>query len=782
MGIPGFLNFLKRNYRAREPWLKKELKPDKKWDYLILDFQSIIYSLQGEIGNEINYFIRLFENYKALTELSDKKTFLLEHYKKITTILEKYNEYFEMLKLKPSEIISTIETEVPKIKINDSVQISAKLNGVLTIFVSRTIYNPPPDYKSKWEDYLVKKTVEFVKHLADTHVKTYDTYSKTLVFFDGVPSLSKIKEQVSRRVYPKIIDAIKKSIDLNSIISGDQTIENEILEKAVSMPSIGPGTNFSAKLYSGLSAVEESVKGKFVINNEKVLGEAEHQIMKYIQFNKETFQDKEILLASPDADLILLNFINKVKGINIDIIRIDKINEDNYDFKLDNFNSYNDKISPFKIIYEYIFIDKLLESMGLDIDTQKDKILDISYILLLLGDDFLPKIPTFQVNSLVNIFNAYDRHLIKNPYSNIINFNGMEYLLNFESLINYLSELLGEEVKMNKHTIENHNGKINSIDRNLYENLLKYGEIKMLPKTLDTVYNITNRRPSDKPFFDLKTCLSWMLENKGLYLKKIEKELPSVCVELSNGKVLFNNRFYSKLDNIFSLKTTLFDSTSKPSKPIALKKFESTTPEYPEYKAEYQAKMNNYLEGFSFILDLYLNNRLKNYEWYFKYNSSPTIHEIHHYMIKNKSTLNEIFNYAKSNSYTKLKYMNLATYRQFLDNSQLKLLKAIANNVIDKSVSFTPADKLTRKMELERLTITSSEYILETYFTYNNVPFIFECGDNFYVNKCLEGTIVDSIEDYQIDIVVNPLDDLEIKKKYLKYKAKYIELKKQIGM
>lgn len=775
MGIPGFLKHLRETYQGN--WIT-EIPNPSGYDYLFLDFQSIIYSVQGAIGNEINYFIRLIYIYKNLPDLSSKLRFLNTHKNKLLYILGAYPDYFKSLKIDSSGIILNIRKELANSNRD------GKMNTTLSLYMTTLFVMV--DYKSKWEDFLTKKIIDLVTDLSDKLVNKKEKYSNTYIFFDGIPSKSKIKEQISRRIYPEIIGAIKNSIESDGSLTGDLRIENEIKLNSVKLPSIGPGTDFLINLRSEFGKINDPVKGKFYINSEKILGEAEHQIMKYINDNIGKFKCKKILLSSPDADLILLSFINNTMGFNIDLLRIDKINEETFTFKIEDLDQYNYNKSPFKLIFEYVDTTVLIDLMKLTGLNQK--IIDISFILLLLGDDFLPKVPTLKIDNLSDILNAYN-----NSGVNIIELDSGIYKINHINLLKYLTELIknDNEIKWDTEAVQFHNNKIKNMSRWAFDGLNLNGKFKLLPQILANKQTIPAprgryRSERSKPspgqefqhmFYDQKTYLGWLLENKGYF--NPTKTFAANILEYNytrgqRGTSLeldFHKDFFTNFNTVFKRKKSLFNPSKKPIQK------DQPTP------LQYNAKLKNYLEGYTFILDAYLNNKIRNYEWVYNYHSAPTITEIVTYMSgKTALQLETIFNYVDSSGakindiYVKLNYMDISSYRSFMENSKKELLKELAKNIIDKT-ELDPATNATKKTELDTL---SKDEILSRYFTYQNVPIIFDCTNSFYVNKCVEGYVINDLSGYEKPVQVNN-DTLEFMNKYIKYKTKYLRLKELLS-
>ena len=176
MGIAKFFGYLKSNYKKPQ-WLITKTSLDTnykdtnykniesysfKWNNLILDYQSLIYSTYEVFSSEINYFIRIL--YKN------------NNHKLLLHIFNKYPIYFS--KLFKSSYFTIPTREV----------------------LLSTIYNDQQIIIDTLVDMMIEHTIE----LSKIHV-----INKTYIFFDGIPSLSKIKEQASRRIYPDVINQIK---------------------------------------------------------------------------------------------------------------------------------------------------------------------------------------------------------------------------------------------------------------------------------------------------------------------------------------------------------------------------------------------------------------------------------------------------------------------------------------------------------------------------------------------------------------------------------------------
>ena len=638
MGIAKFFGYLKSNYKKPQ-WLITKTKLNTnykniesnsfKWNNLILDYQSLIYSTYEVFSSEINYFIRIL--YKN------------NNHKLLLHIFNKYPIYFS--KLFKSSYSTTLPTR--------------------EVLLS-TVYNDQQIIIDTLVDMMIEHTIE----LSKIHV-----INKTYIFFDGIPSLSKIKEQASRRIYPDVINQIKNEVMNDVTDCNEKIIRNKLLQDKP--PPISIGTEIVEKLREKLTNLN-----MFYINDVKY-GEAEHQIMKYINNYPEKFTGRT-LLASPDADLILLSLINSTKGFKIDIYRESTMTEKNNNFFIinnkdddDNKDDYDDKDDDDKDdddnnkyykIYEYIFIEKLKDNLTLD---SEQKILDICYILLLLGDDFIPAISTMNIKLLPEIINIYDNIVEEyNDYKIIIK-NINNYEINYNNLTILFQKLSKKEIIYEKIIINEFNKRLPKLKNKIkdFQNISKYHFIKEFSE-INSNYLLFEK--------------IYLLENGFIINKNYTK----------NGD--------NKYNSLFNKLTNVNNNLLKVSKTNDI--------------------IINYLEGCKFIFDIYLNNNLNNYKWYYKYHNSPTLMEIYNFLsknIKDKKYILNIFNYAKNNDG---KYLNYTNYKEYSNNYKFKIFSDIIFNITNKKIFISQ---------------NNFNYIKQTYLTYNNVEKIFNCDRQIYFNKCI---------------------------------------------
>jgi hypothetical protein len=214
----------------------------------------------------------------------------------------------------------------------------------------------------------------------------------------------------------------------------------------------------------------------------------------------------------------------------------------------------------------------------------------------------------------------------------------------------------------------------------------------------------------------------------------------------------------------------------------------------------------NYLEGCQFILDIYFNNFILNYNWVYENEKSPSLTQISEFLsTKTDLELSEIFRYDKNdNTLENKKYLNRQTYKDFSTLNREGLYRKILSHIltimkpneirrleldrlmiikqnnpvenIDKLIQET--QKTSNIVELIKSRNLSTNDIRDYYLDYDYATHIFDCTGKQYFNKCLESYIQNIPVELMKEIEVNG-DELKYKQKYLKYKQKYLELKKE---
>lgn len=255
------------------------------------------------------------------------------------------------------------------------------------------------------EDKMIKTCIEDLHNL----IRIVNPQKKLFIAIDGVAPMAKITQQRKRRY-----KAYDEQIQKDSI----RRKFNMPLKKKWSNASITPATVFMEKLHLQLLdflntlKMEMNTHLEIIYSSYHTAGEGEHKIFEYIKKNNTNTQVFSVVYGL-DADLIFLAMASQRK--NIYLIR--------ESVELGGFQS----ISP----YTYVSIDNLIERFNELIDMQivqechelgiptlktKNYINDIIFICYLLGNDFIPHIPSIDIKHsgmemlLAAYVNTYIKH------------------------------------------------------------------------------------------------------------------------------------------------------------------------------------------------------------------------------------------------------------------------------------------------------------------------------------------------------------------------------------
>jgi hypothetical protein len=197
-------------------------------------------------------------------------------------------------------------------------------------------------------------------------------------------------------------------------------------------------------------------------------------------------------------------------------------------------------------------------------------------------------------------------------------------------------------------------------------------------------------------------------------------------------------------------------------------------------------------------------------KWYYRYDEAPTLKNILEYFESDCRTLEKsvIFEIPNNSLYFK----KSEEYEKFSDYNKKEILKQIINNIINESreplINLSGIDithfqqirnltlyktrkdilNITAKLTYDKTTHTTHTNIsaynddnAKKYFVYSNLPIIYQCYAQKYYNKCLH---------YNPELKELPSNTSDqngqsgqnggYKRKYLKYKQKYLSLKSTI--
>ena len=297
---------------------------------------------------------------------------------------------------------------------------------------------------------------EINHHIVNTHPLQF---IKTInIFFDGIPTYSKIMEQRRRRVKnyldsknrKKLFNEYFKDI-VNSIVTEDD-ITFDYFDWINNMysfdKSLGPFSSLLIYLSEFINnKMTESYKNiKIYVNNSTNNGESDYKIFKHIIDNN---IDCSITIHSCDSDFIFLitwfQLLSIVKYNDINMLFVNYSNqEDNYNktlyFGKKIINSILDKYSQINNITEEVSINIVFDNLIHVYKTININIVfDFLSLLLLFGNDIMP--PSYELGPELTLKQLFESHYplyVESLY--VINLNNIN-VINFVNLANWLENI-----------------------------------------------------------------------------------------------------------------------------------------------------------------------------------------------------------------------------------------------------------------------------------------------------------------------------------------------------
>jgi hypothetical protein len=305
------------------------------------------------------------------------------------------------------------------------------------------------------------------------------------------------------------------------------------------------------------------------------------------------------------------------------------------------------------------------------------------------------------------------------------------------------------------------------------------GLYKKLSKNPDfKIINIGN--PNKINFINLKLFINEL--SKMEYKWTASKKKESKTLEEINGNI-------AKLEYIYFFHLMNYEESNKQNfkksyyfeKGIILD--DENKPNFSLLKKTKDLPINNiqmqqYLQGYSFILDIYFNNTLKNYKWIYNYEKAPTLAEIHRFLEdkNDECVLRELFDYTKKNNDY---YLNTETYLQFTSDNQTEILRRLLEKIMISKGKYGDLGILeTATHDKIKLNDLCKKYFIYDEQTLN---ILFNCNGERYINKCVDIENILPVPLYSK--YERPIDKSLLGgyyEKYLKYKNKYISLKNNI--
>lgn len=476
MGIERFFSSIEQNNITNlKSNFTYKLQKQLDSDYLLIDFNSIIHITSSLVLSDMNYLLYQIINksFKGNNKFKD--------------IIETYN------------ISSTV------INVDENLEYKQLINYLTLDNLNKIIFN-------KVEEYVINILTNFIN---PTKLQYF------YIAVDGVPNKSKMIEQKKRRFMGVIINELKHKIFNkyeNELMNEKNRYLYETNKIEWSKIYISPGTKFMNNLNEYLSGNEFNNKIKIICKNLKkyeysgtnTFGEGEKKIVDYAHNNN---INGKISIYSPDSDMSLLCLLLSNKFKNINILRHNQ-QENNYDII--------DVDLLRKNIFQYVSNSMKISTKNIDIKLDEISVInDIVFILTIFGNDFLPKIESFNVK--------YDFNRIIDKYVKILYDKTITYLLNEKSIDQNML------LKLFKILHDDEGGNLQKIYMTSH-----YQNYEKLKKIMETDHeNFTNT-----------------LNNFLSKLKKFNNEIRNEQININNW-ISDNGEFISKLIKLTKFQTDI---------------------------------------------------------------------------------------------------------------------------------------------------------------------------------------------------------------------------------
>jgi 5'-3' exoribonuclease 2 len=329
-------------------------------------------------------------------------------------------------------------------------------NGIFHPQCFKTIASYPDlTNVAKLEKLMIKRIIKYIDYLF-TEV---NPQKELFISVDGVAPLAKMNQQRKRRFRSVDDNEIRKEIKKKHGV-----VENNIWSNTV----ITPGTVFMEQLMDELKKYankkQKDTKILITVSDYHRAGEGEHKIMSYIRDKIKTDPHEKYVISGLDADLIFLSLATHHPNIFLmrETAQMGKTGKKtNGDFLKDPDDVSEDvnyiNIEEMKLCY-IEQLEDLVNQKSKDLrisikisDVDRKKLItDFIFICYLLGNDFLPHIPSLGIDhgGLDRILNVYSeiflmssKKAIITPFYNISKHGDCDVIINQPLLLELLKKL-----------------------------------------------------------------------------------------------------------------------------------------------------------------------------------------------------------------------------------------------------------------------------------------------------------------------------------------------------
>jgi len=572
-------------------------------------------------------------------------------------------------------------------------------NSIIHTVSSKLISNLNKEIDKKYEN----KNVEDIEEMIIEEIQIYVRdiiglvkCNKVYISLDGVPTLPKILEQKRRRFIGDFMELLLSKYSLP--FSFNKSL-------------ISPGTKFMNKVIDYLK--KEDYPVETIISDVYEKGEGEFKILDYISKNKLD----DIIIYSPDADLIILGMILMDDSKKIKILR------------------YDQNTQVLNLIYINHLVDYLFDYKNDRINKIIDKkryINDLCFIMTVFGNDFLPKLEDININmDLYLVLDGYLINYIDNDYilaENLeINSKSFYFFLSF--LSKYENFLLKRNAGMYKNqnfnyantvnmNLDLHNKKFNpnfifyldfgpTLDINNKYGKLEYyffNEQKLIKLLDDSEF----KNNVNKDYLEKNNRYQKLL--KFEYDSKIKKHIIAMKdMNLREKELYLIEKKLDKYYVLFNPNNRFFDTLNKKD----------------YYKNNnVRIMVSEYLKGFKWLINYYFKRKNVDEFWYYPFHISPLLSDLVNYF--NHSLLS--FNFMD-------KKLNINPLQALLYIAPIKISK-IDEFLESVDVNNTEKKKIKNFIESNLDLFYNLDEIYYTVLKGDLKKGLFDCSTATFISKC----------------------------------------------
>lgn len=261
----------------------------------------------------------------------------------------------------------------------------------------------------KLENKMIKRIINFLIYL----IGFVNPKKEVYIAVDGVAPMAKINQQRKRR-YKTVIDNVQRN-EINS------KYDKEVID-VWNNTTITPGTSFMEKLHQKLvqfiKSNELELNIKYTYSSYHTIGEGEHKILQDIRSKVHDNKDDIYVIYGLDADLFFLSMGSQKNNIYLlreELFSKSKVHNEDDDFMFNiltdvtedlNYVSVDETKDCINSHFHKVIRDKLEDPHK---ELNDNYINDFIILCFLLGNDFLPNIPSLNIkhNGLNFIINIY---------------------------------------------------------------------------------------------------------------------------------------------------------------------------------------------------------------------------------------------------------------------------------------------------------------------------------------------------------------------------------------